>query len=101
MSIAEIGSTTTEEIFGRLIQADRGDFSPEAADAILKIQFDPGDKARMHDLLVKNQDGALSESERAALDEYLRAGLILGILWAKARRSLGRADGKAGDGKDA
>jgi hypothetical protein len=100
MSIAELESNTSVAILGRLIQAERDDFSPEAAEAILKIQFDPKDKARMHDLLVKNQGGALTEAEQSEMEEYQRAGLFLGVLWAKARRSLNRAGGKAGNGQD-
>jgi hypothetical protein len=100
MSIAELESITATAILGRMVQADRGDFSPEAAEAILKIQFDPKDKARMHDLLVKNREGGLTERERIEMDEYERAGLFLGTLWAKARLSLKRAGGKAGDGQD-
>jgi hypothetical protein len=54
----------------------------------------------MHDLLVKNREGGLTERERIEMDEYERAGLFLGTLWAKARLSLKRAGGKAGDGQD-
>ena len=100
MSIAELESVTAEAILGRLFQVDRGDFSPEVAEGILKIQFDPKDKARMHDLLVKNQGGGLTDRERIELDECQRAGLFLGILWSKARLSLKRAGGKAGNGQD-
>lgn len=101
MSIAELESTTATAILGRLVQADRGDFSPEAAEAILKIQFDPKDKARMHDLLVKNREGTLTERERVEMEEYRRAGYFLGILWAKARRSLEGAGAGEADAKGA
>ncbi len=91
MSIAELETNNAAAILGRMIQADRGDFSPEAAEAILKIQFDPRDEARMHTLAAMGQAGELTEREQAEVEEYRRAGYLIDLLQAKARLSLERA----------
>jgi len=78
-------------IVGRLIQPDRGDFSPEAARELLSLRFGEEDQARMRDLSLKAQDGTLTDPERAEVENYRRVGYWLGILWSRARLSLRRA----------
>ena len=56
---------------------------------ILGLTISEQDKARMHDLVVRNQDGALSPAEKEELLAYARAGTLLSILKSKARRTLG------------
>lgn len=75
-------------IVGRLIKPDRGDFSPVAARELLSLQFGAEDLSRMQELSLKAQEGSLTESERAEMDNYRRVGYWLGILWSKARLSL-------------
>jgi len=55
---------------------------------ILKLGFSAEDKARMHDLAVRNQEDALSPSEKGEMFAYSKAGSLLGILKSKARQSL-------------
>jgi hypothetical protein len=78
-------------IVGRLIQPDHGDLSPESARTILQLHFDDNDKARMHQLALKAQEGTLTPAEQAELESYRRVGYMLGVLWSKARLSLRRA----------
>jgi hypothetical protein len=54
----------------------------------LALGFSERDKARMHDLAERNQDGALSGAEKEELLGYAKAGCLLGILHSKARRAL-------------
>jgi len=87
-------STTTARetevtILGRLLGDDRGQFTPEMARHILDRDFSDRDKARMHDLAVRNQDDALTELELEELHAYGKAGDVLAILKSKARRTLG------------
>ena len=63
--------------------------SEEMARQILGLDFSEGDKARMHDLVVRNQDDALSPSEKEELLAFGKAGDLLAILKSKARRTLG------------
>lgn len=82
---------TEAAIVGRLIKPDHGDFSPEAARELLSLRFGEDDQVRMRDLSRKAQDGDLSESEQAEVENYRRVGYWLGILWSKARLSLKNA----------
>ena len=84
-------SSSEAAIVGRLIKPDHGDFSPEAARDLLSLQFDEEDQARMRELSLKAQEGTLTASEQAEVENYRRVGYWLGILWSKARLSLKRA----------
>ncbi len=61
-------------ILARVIQAVQDDLSPAAARALLKFAFTPRDRDRMHELAVKNQDGAVDSDVAdvaARHDDYL------------------------------
>jgi hypothetical protein len=62
--------------------------TPELARSILGLSFPDEDKARMHELAVKNQEGQISAAELEELDNYIKVGELLAILWSKARQSL-------------
>jgi hypothetical protein len=81
-------SATDAAIVGRLIKADRREFSPEVAREILSIQLSPEDQAYMQELSRKAQAGTLTATEQGEVESYRRVGYWLGILWSKARRSL-------------
>jgi hypothetical protein len=61
----------------------------EVAGYILELGFTDAEKARMHDLAVRNQKDALSPDEKEELHAFGKAGDILAILKSKARRTLG------------
>lgn len=90
---------TDVAVIGRLIKPDRGDLSPDAARELLGLQFDEGDKERMHQLSLKAQDGTLTPDEQEEIESYRRAGYLLGVLWSKARLSLKRAGMDADHGR--
>jgi hypothetical protein len=83
-------SSTEAAIVGRLIKPDHGDFSPEAARELLSLRFGEEDQARMRELSLKAQEGTLTASEQAEVENYRRVGYWLGILWSRARLSLKR-----------
>src|SRR5271166_3117996 len=62
---------------------------PDIARYILQLGFPKDDKARMHDLAVRNQSNRLSAAEREELFAFAKAGTVLSILKVKARRVLG------------
>ena len=84
-------SKTAPAIWSRIVNPDRANLTPEAARAILKLDFDPEDHRRVDELSAKAQKGTLTPEERAELEEYIRVGYELGILQSKARLSLKRA----------
>ena len=78
-------------IWTRLVQPEQHTLSPDAARSILGIAFTTEDKARMHDLSIKAQEGTLTDGEQAEMDNYCRVGRLLDLLHSKARRSLKRS----------
>jgi hypothetical protein len=86
-------STTTDtlteaEVLNELVTAEQPGFSPDAARAILSLRFSPAAINRMNELAEKNRQGTLSETERGALEKYLRVGHFLNVVQAKARGCL-------------
>ena len=69
----------------------QGDLSPEFARQLLEIDFPPEDHHRVGHLSEKAQDGTLTASEQAELDDYIRVGAELAVIQSKARLSLKRA----------
>lgn len=86
--------THEASILNRVIKPGESTLSPAGARAILKLDFDPSDRARMHELVVKNQEGNLTVQEQAELQGYLHVGLLFDLLRSKARLSLQRASGR-------
>lgn len=81
---------TASAIWSRVVKPEQGDFTPEAARAILKLDFDPEDHRRADELSEKARQGALTPEERAEIEEFLRVGNELAVLQSKARLSLKR-----------
>ncbi len=83
--------TSEVTIFERLLNNGKEDMTPELAGYLLSLGFGEEDKARMHELAVKNQEDALSPEEQEELRAYAKAGCLLGILHSRARKSLKKA----------
>ena len=83
------GTPTSETaILSRVIRPDRGNWSKEAANSILQLDFPAADLEQMNALAAKAREGALSAGELAELENYRRAGRLLELLQSKARLSL-------------
>ncbi len=54
----------------------------------LKLDFDPTDRDRMHELAARGQEGSLSKAEEEELDSYRRIGYFVDLMRSKARLSL-------------
>lgn len=76
------------EIFGRVVEPERGSFSPELARFVLGLDFPGDDHARYELLSAKAQDGSLTPKEERELDGYLLVDSLLAVLRLKATRSL-------------
>jgi hypothetical protein len=84
-------ATPTEvAILARVLANGQGQLPPEMARYILNLGFGEDDKARMHDLAMRNQQDALSPIEREELLAYGKAGTLLSILKSKSRQVLRR-----------
>ncbi len=86
---------TEVTILARILGNERGQIPHELARYILGVGFSDRDKARMHDLAVRNQDDALSPGEKEELFAFGKAGDLLAILKSKARRTLGDKPSKS------
>ena len=95
MHVGVMTANSEAAIWTRLVQPERDDLSADAARSILHIAFTDEDKARMHALALKAQEGTLTESEQGEIDNYCRVGRLLDLLHSKARRSLKRAPSHA------
>ena len=89
MSVAARTGENEVTILARVFENERGELPRELARSILDVDFSDRDKARMHDLAVRNQDDALTPAEREELFAFAKAGTLLSILHSKARRTLG------------
>jgi hypothetical protein len=75
-------------IFGRLIESDQEDLSPDLARYLLRLSFPRQDRERVNELATKARAGTLSVEERDELERYSLAGDVLALWQSKARRSL-------------
>jgi uncharacterized protein (DUF2236 family) len=74
-------------ILSRLILRATSPLSPEAARAILAMDFPEEDQQRMRSLADKAAAGTLTTDERAELECFNRVGYMLSVLHANARRA--------------
>ena len=81
--------STEAVILSRLIQSEQDDYSPSAAEALLRLRLTQQDIDRLHAPVAKNQADALTKTEKAELESYLRVSSFLDLMHAKARSSLG------------
>ncbi|HSE98418.1 MAG TPA: hypothetical protein VLD57_09160 [Blastocatellia bacterium] len=77
-------------LWGRLLEPDSSELSPEAARYLLTLCFPPPDIARMHELAEKARAGSLTSSESREMETYERVGHALSLMKSKARRALKR-----------
>ena|ERR1035441_1797079 len=76
-------------ILARFLANGNGKLPRDVARYILDLTVSERDKARMHDLAVRNQEDALTPAEREELFGFAKATSLLSILKSKARRTLG------------
>lgn len=81
-------SASEAAIFSRVFANGRQSLTPALARHILALEFDDDDKARMHELAVKNQEGRISRDELRDLDNYVKVADLVAILQSKARKFL-------------
>ncbi|HZT80435.1 MAG TPA: hypothetical protein VFA26_09440 [Gemmataceae bacterium] len=85
---ADHGGPLEVAILARVLANGEGQFPPPLARYLLTLGFSDRDKARMHELAVRNQKDMLDPAEKEELFAYAKAGTVLSILKSKARRAL-------------
>jgi hypothetical protein len=86
---ADHASENEVTILARILGNEDGQIPADLARYILDIEISERDKARMHDLAVRNQGDELSSAEREQMFAFGKAATLLSILKSKARRTLG------------
>jgi hypothetical protein len=76
-------------ILARFLTNGTGPLPKNLARYILSLTISQEDKARMHELAVRNQDDALTPVEKKQMHDFGKAATLLSILKSKARRTLG------------
>jgi hypothetical protein len=76
-------------ILARFLGKENGQLPVDFARYVLDLNVSERDKARMHDLVVRNQDDALTAAEKEEMFGFAKATTLLSILKSKARRTLG------------
>jgi hypothetical protein len=92
-------SVTEGAIWGRLLQPGVKTLSLEAARSLLRLDFAPEDKERMHELAAKARDGSLTAAEQEDIRNYERVGNLLALMKSKARQRLKKASQANGSGR--
>jgi hypothetical protein len=75
-------------ILARILGNENGQLPKDMARYILNLTISERDKARMHDLAVRNQDGALTPTEKEVMFSFGKATILVSILKSRARRAL-------------
>ena len=71
---------------------------PNAAQAILSVEFTEQDRERMSELADKNNKGTITEDEKVEMEGYRRVGTFLALVQSKARLALKRASDTSAQG---
>ena len=88
--MSTVAETSHAAIFGRLIDSDREDLSPDLARYLLRLAFPTQDRGRISEVAAKSRAGSLNAEERSELERYNLVGDVLALWQSKARRSLNR-----------
>ena len=72
----------------RMLEPVSDCFTPEVARKFLRLRSDPQLQARIDTLADKCTEGELTAEERSEYETYVRAGNLIAILQAKARKIL-------------
>jgi hypothetical protein len=87
-----VESTISEaDILEQVIAPNSPGFTPEVAQSLLKLRFGDEAQDRMRVLMDKNNKGASTDAEQAEMEKYLRVGMFLDLIQAKARVALKQA----------
>jgi hypothetical protein len=88
MPVMQTTGVTEGAIWSRVLQPGKTALSLDVARSLLRLDFPPEDKERMHALAAKARDGSLSAAEQEEIRNYERVGNLLALMKAKARQRL-------------
>ena len=84
-TIQGIAGSKEAAIIARIVHPEKDDApDDDIARAMLRLSLDQSDLDRLHELVVKNQDDALTPAEKTELESCLRISLMVDLMHAKA-----------------
>ena len=86
--MARIETISEAEILGRVVGRDVKNWSEGTARDLLKLKFDSKTRTEIRRLLRKNNKGSILPGEQIALDRFVRVGLLIDLLQARAKATL-------------
>ena len=90
--MATTPTITEADILSQVIAPGQPGLSPDSARSILELRFSDAAKDRMRDLMNRNNRGMITDAETSELEKYLRVGMFLDLIQAKAHVSLRKHD---------
>jgi hypothetical protein len=78
------------DVLLRVFDLPRHGLTPALAEGILALDFPEGDAARIEELNMRANEGALTDEEEAELEAYINIGDLLAYWQSKARQRLQR-----------
>jgi hypothetical protein len=82
----------TATYLDRMLEPVSDCLTPEVARRLAQMRADPELQARIDDLADRCTEGTLTAEEKLEYETYVRAGNLIAILQAKARKLLGTLD---------
>ena len=83
-TLQNIAGSKEAAIIARIVHAEKDDLPKDIAKGFLRLSLDQSDLDRLHELVVKNQDDALTPAEKTELESHLRISLLVDLMHAKA-----------------
>jgi hypothetical protein len=94
MSTSIASDTGEAAILVRVLNVERDELTPSAAQYFLHMDFPPSDRQRMDALAQKAREGALPADEQEMLEHYCHVGDLLALMKSKARLVLKESQSK-------
>ena len=83
-TVEDMAGSKEAAIIARIAHPEKDDLPKDIAKGFLRLSLDQSDLDRLHELVVKNQDDALTLAEKTELESYLRISLLVNLMHAKA-----------------
>ena len=90
--VVKNGHGHSSAILDEMLEPVSRSFGLKTARALAALRIDPRTQSRVEKLAGKCDEGKLSPSERTEYEAYVQASTLIGILQAKARRILSKAN---------
>lgn len=85
-----MSTSSTLDVLSRFLDPVAECLTADVARRIVDLRLDPQVQSRLDELAERSSDGTLTDEERAEYQAYVEGLDVIGIIKAKARRTLSR-----------